>query len=73
MKLKIKDIIKGIDSKLYSGFYKHCFNNLVEDINYNKMHQDFNLKIHKKYEFTWIGNNYIDNKNAGFIKKKSEI
>lgn len=73
IKIKIPAGIKGIGLciEAYSNFpseeeiilapaSKYKLNNISETVTNETFHNAFNLQVKKKYEFTWVGNDYID-------------
>jgi hypothetical protein len=73
IKIKIPAHIKGIGLciEAYSNFpneeeiilcpaSKYKLENISETVSNIEFHNALNLQIQKKYEFTWIGNSYID-------------
>ena len=77
IKIKIPKDIKGIGLciEAYSNFpseeeiilpptSKYRLDNIINTTDTAQFHGFFDLKVQKKYEFTWIDNDYINKKNA---------
>lgn len=82
IKIKLPKNIQGIGLciEAYSNFpreeeiilpptSKYRLNKVTDASDMTHFHNIFNLKVEKKYEFTWVGNDYIGKKNSEIIIK----
>ena len=80
IKIKIPDKIKGVGLciEAYSNFpseeeiilpptSKYRLDRIREEEEPTHFHGIFDLKVYKKYEFTWIGNNYLGKKDSDVV------
>lgn len=86
IKIKLPKNIKGIGLSIeaYSNFpneeeiilppkTKYKLDNLLETENIIEFHNIFNLKIQKKYEMSWVSNDYTNLNIKGFIPELKNI
>lgn len=73
IKIKLPANVKGVGLCIesYSNFpneeeiilpptSRYRLDSIKDEFTNTKFHSDFNLEVQKKYEFTWLGNDYID-------------